>query len=525
MPHKRLPQRVIALQFPHLPTDRIFRHRWGKSWRLKERPETPALVVYDTIQNALRVTAHEKSHHLSGIHIGQSLSDARAINPQIECVEHNRTADRDLLCSIARWCERYTPLVALSGEDGLFLDVTGCAHLFKGEVALLEDIEKRLVSQGFEVKLACADTPGAAWALCRYGKTRVASSLSQRELIEPLPLTGLRLSQTDIQGLSKLGFRTIGCLYTVPRAPLAARFGTDVLLRLDQALGDIDEVLSPLRPVAELVSEKRFADPIVDEDDIKRTIMLLCENAIPALERRGLGMQACELTLFRANGDVETIVTEASAPLRNAKRMAALFDERLASLHDNWEAGFGFDILRLAIIRSAPLQDTQQALIATAQASDSDDANHLIDRLSARLGKERVRVFAHCDTHIPERRFALQPALTATQKEKLSFRETQSEVITRPLILFPRPERVEAIAEVPEGPPLKFRWRKVSYDVVRAEGPERIACEWWKDDRAAHTRDYFRIEDREGYRLWVFRHGLYERETHSPNWYVHGMFG
>ncbi len=493
---------------------------------MKELPETPPLVIFDTIQNALRITAHEKSERLSGIYVGQSLSDARAINPHIECIEHDYSADNALLHSIARWCERYTPLVSMSGEDGLFLDITGCAHLFKGEAAMLEDIEKRLVGQGLDVKLACADTPGAAWALCRYGQTRIAKPSGHVPLIEPLPLQGLRLGKDEVQALNKLGFKTIGCLYNIPRAPLAARFGSLVLSRLDQALGDIDEVLSPLRPVSELVSEKRFADPIVDEEDIKRTIFLLCENAVPNLERRGLGMQACELILFRANGEIETIVTEASTPLRNASRMAALFDERLAALHDDWEAGFGFDILRLSILRAAPFHEDQQKLIVKEQAGTAEETSHLIDRLSARLGKDRVQVFAHCDTHIPERRFALQSALDAEEAKSFPTLNThQQSVITRPLILFSNPERVDAIAEVPEGPPLKFLWRKVSYDVVRAEGPERIACEWWKDGRTAYTRDYFRIEDREGYRLWLFRHGLYERETQAPNWYVHGMFG
>jgi len=493
---------------------------------LKERPDAPPLVVFDTLQNTLRITAHEKSNELSGIRVGQSLSDARAINPYIECIEHDSGADKALLHLIARWCERYTPLVSVSGEDGLFLDTTGCSHLFKGETAMLEDVEKRLVAQGFGVVLACADTPGSAWALCRYGNTRIALPSSHRSQLEPLPLQGLRIRKEDVRTLNKLGFKTIGCLYNVPRAPLAARLGTSVLSRLDQALGEVDEVLSPLRPVAELVSEKRFADPIVDEEDIRRTILLLCENAIPALERRGLGMQACELSLFRANGDVETITTEAASPVRNAKRMAALFDERLAALHDDWEAGFGFDILRLSIIRAASLQDDQKTLIANGLAEKSEETDHLTDRLSARLGKERVRVFAQFDTYIPERKFMLQPAMEASQYIKAPIsQDAFCEVVTRPLIMFSRPERVEAIAEVPEGPPLKFRWRKVSYDVVRAEGPERIACEWWKDGRAAYTRDYFRVEDNEGYRLWLFRHGLFERETRAPHWYVHGMFG
>jgi protein ImuB len=93
----------------------------------------------------------------------------------------------------------------------------------------------------------------------------------------------------------------------------------------------------------------------------------------------------------------------------------------------------------------------------------------------------------------------------------------------RPLRLFARPEPVEVIAEVPEGAPLRFRWRRVMVEVARAEGPERIAPEWWRGEDHA-TRDYFRVEDGEGRRYWLFRQGLY-RETEHPVWYVHGLFG
>ncbi len=437
-------------------------------------------------------------------------------------MQHDPVADRQLLKQIARWCERYTPLVALNGCEDLMLDITGCTHLFDGEEGLLADMTARLNAQGFDVSIAIADTAGAAWALSRYNKARIAPPDGHRELLEPMPLVALRLSREETRELDRLGLKTVGCLLNLPRAPIVARFGKEVAQRLDQALGHEDEVLNPLRPVSELVAEKRFPDPIVYEDDIKQTIALLASNLSQSLEKKGLGMRECELVLFRADGEVVSLTVAASTAMRDAKRMAALFDERLASLHDEWDAGFGFDVLRLNILRAEKLDASQRDMMRQGEADN--DIGHLIDRLSARLGAGRVQVYQMADTHIPERRFNMAPAIHSGKRGSLAV-EILPETMTRPLVLLQRPELAEAIAEVPEGPPIRFRWRKVHYRVLRSEGPERIACEWWKDGRSAYSRDYFRIETQDGYRLWIFRHGLYERETASPNWYVHGLFG
>ena len=349
---------------------------------------------------------------------------------------------------------------------------------------------------------------------------QIAAPDSHQPLLEPLSLLALRLSRDMVRELNRVGFKTIGCLVDLPRAPLAARFGDGVLNRLDQALGRKDETISPIQPVAELVSEKRFSEPICYEDDIKRTIELLAENIVCGLETRGLGMRQCELVLFRADGELTTLKVAASNALRDAKRITRLFDERLAALHDEWDAGFGFDVIRLSILRADTLNPRQQDMVA--EDDRYEKAQDLVDRLSARLGADRVCVYKLADTHIPERRTSLAPAITA-EADQLD--ETEDETATRPVLLLNQPEPAEVIAEVPEGPPIRFRWRKAHYEVSRSEGPERIACEWWKDGRSAHTRDYFRIETAEGHRLWVFRQGLYARETNAPRWYVHGMFG
>jgi len=490
---------------------------------LDGRPETPPIAVTGLAKNAIRIVALEDHASRQGIQQGQSLSDARALVPGLEYWEHDEDADKALLHAIAAWCERYTPLVALSGEDGLFMDITGCTHLFGGEACLVAGLAARLNAQGLSIRLSIADTPGAAWAMARYGTQRVIDEGAGRGAISGLAVAALRLDPATVTSLNRVGLKTIGCLANLPRAPLAARFGFPVLRRLDQALGREDEVISPLMPVAELTSEKRFADPIVYEDDIKRTLGILADNLTPLLERRGLGARECRVKLFRVDGDIATLSVQTANPLRDAGQIARLFEERLAALHDGFDAGFGFDVIRLEVCRTDPFEPGQGSLTEDRQSGYGYDA--LIDRLGARLGTDRIRHFILADTHIPERSFGTAPVVQDKARDRtLCASSPGQDVITRPLILLQSPELVETISQVPEDPPIRFRWRKVFYDVARSEGPERIACEWWQDGRGSHTRDYFRVEDGQGYRFWMFRNGLYGRETTQPKWYMHGLF-
>ncbi|MEM7633584.1 MAG: DNA polymerase Y family protein [Pseudomonadota bacterium] len=524
MAYRKLRQRILSVAFTHLPTDRIARLKWGKSWTLSARPDSPPIAITDTEKNAVRIVAHEAHAARLGIFNRQSLSDARALVPDLECHARDRDADHELLGSLAAWCERYTPLVALDGDDSLFMDVTGCTHLFGGEESFIADIETRLAAQGFSVRTCLADTAGAAWAMARHGTGRIIARDQHAQAISALPLAALRLDTNLVTSLGRVGFKTVGCIADLPRAPLAARFGTHLLDRLDQASGRQDEIISPLMPVAELAAEKRFADPIVHEDDIKRGIALLAGNIIALLERRDLGVRTCEVKLFRVDGEVQSLSVHAANPLRDADRIAALFHERLARLHTDLDAGFGFDIMRLNILQADPFNGGQHDLVEHKDAGDSYAA--LIDRLGARLGTDRVLQFSFADTHIPERRFALVPI--SGRDGKTDPDQVQlpgpARTPTRPLILLERPEPIDAIAQVPDSPPSRFRWRKVLYEIARSEGPERIACEWWRDGRASLSRDYFSVEDTQGYRFWLFRHGLYERETTRPDWYMHGLF-
>jgi len=442
--------------------------------------------------------------------------------PTLATSEEDSAADRILLEKLADWSERYTPLVTLDPANGLILDITGATHLFGGEEALLVDLGARLDDQGFLPRAAIADTPGAACAAARFGAASVVPVGGSARMLEPLPLAALRLDQETVSALDRVGLKRIGQIVGAPRAPLAARFGSTLIRRLDQALGQEEEAITPRRPAPPLIAERRFAEPIVREEDIAATLTSLAATLGSSLEARGLGARALELALFRVDGFVARTTVGTSRPIRAAGLILDLFREKFAGLGESFDAGFGFDTIRLAVHATAPSDAAQIDL--TGEAVAEADLDQLVDRIGARIGVNRIGRIVRRASHIPERAETfVAPDDEGLVKKNGALPSTDpSEAIDRPLRLLARPEPVEAIAEVPDGPPVHFRWRRALYRIVRAEGPERIASEWWRDDEL--SRDYFRVEDASGHRFWLFREGLYERETATPRWYLHGVF-
>jgi len=571
-PGARARQCILSLWLPYLPTDRLQREAGGSTWRGPRRPDEAPIAVAGKIDNALRLTAIDEAATARGLRAGQALADARGAVPGLVVHEEDAGADAALLQAIAEWCERYTPLVALDPPDGLFLDITGCAHLFAangkdggdGEVQLAADLSVRLSAQGFAVRTAIASSPGAAWALAhhgeaRHGETQRIAPGAEQEALAGLPVAALRLAAGPLALLDRLGLKRIGQLVGQPRAPLVARFGSALVTRLDQALGHEDEPISPRLPAPALSAERRFAEPVADMESIGATVRSLAAALQPALTRRGAGARALQLVLFACDGAVTRFSLGTAAPVRDAGLIAALFAERLAAADTgkaDLGAGYGdaagFDMVRLCVAESEPLAEAQIDL--AGQASGAADRNQLFSRLGARLGAACVTRPVAVDTHIPEQAVRARPV--ASQGAPSAGVAAAADAFAgpcpghppeRPLKLFERPEPVEVVAEVPEGPPVAFRWRRVLYQVARAEGPERIAPEWWRDEvtaqslaaqslaaqnLAAAARDYFRIEDQEGRRFWLYRDGLYGGEAGDgadydagrPCWYVHGLF-
>ncbi|MEX0852742.1 MAG: DNA polymerase Y family protein [Bauldia sp.] len=511
-------------------------------------PGSPPLAVVAKIKNALSLLAIDEAAERLGLVKRHALADARAMIPALGVADDDPVADGALLEAIADWAERYTPLVALDPPDGLMLDITGCAHLFGGEAELLADLATRLRSQGFFVRVAVADTPGAASAAARFAAIPgVIPPGGAAAMLAALPLAALRLDRETVSALDRVGLKKIGQVIggaacsgkvgtTFPtrtcsdqksgseipfrsRAPLVARFGRDFIRRLDQALGLEEEAINPRRPAPALIAERRFAEPIVRQEDIAAVLSSLATTLAKGLEAQGLGARHLELSLFRVDGVVKRIAVGAGRPIRSPKLVLDLFREKFAGLGEDIDMGFGFDMARLAVAAAAPA-DAAQIDLSGAAAAEAD-LDGLIDRIGARLGRQRVvRIESH-PSHIPEQAeiHTWQPAgHTADSRPQWA----EKDPIDRPLRLLARPEPVEAIAEVPDGPPVRFRWRRVLYQVARAEGPERISPEWWHDDGL--TRDYFRVEDQAGYRFWLYREGLYGRELTAPRWYLHGVF-
>jgi protein ImuB len=580
-----------------LATDRLIRNR-------SPAPADDPLVIAEPVKAARRLSAVNDAAARRGLKPGMALADARAMYPALAVVDADPAADARMLERIVDWCDRYTPLVGLHPPDGLVLDITGCAHLFGGEAALARDIIARLAAQGLHARVAAADTVGCAWAAARYadcssyhfssseddayadaqlsrrsatasppperGRDRVGvreqaesscaivpSSQTQAVLL-PLPLAALRIAPETVANLAQVGLKRIADVIDRPRAPLAARFGEDFVRRLDQALGREDEPIAPRLPVPPYVVERRFAEPIAREADVLGTIAHLAHELVRLLERRGEGARVIEVALFRTDGKVFRLAAGAAAPLSDASRMHALFVERLAAIGDEWDPGFGFDVVRLGVLSAERCDPVQTGLAAPDR--DAELA-HLVDRLGARFGLRRVTRLMPQDTHIPEFAVTAATAVAAGALEHVipaeaegrepgpmvrrartvgsrigSLRspsgmttericEQDSLAPVRPVRLFERPEPIEAIAEVPDGPPAQFVWRRVRHLVAHAEGPERIAMQWWRDEQGrALTRDYFRIESREGVRMWLYREGLYGHESGPCRWFLHGLF-
>jgi len=476
--------------------------------------------------NAEQLVAVDETAERLGLRTGLALAQARAMHPALMAVEEDPAADARLLAMLADWCQRYTPLTACDAPDGLLLDIGGCAHLFGGEAALLGDITQRLSGFGFAVQAAIADTIGAAHAAARFAPGICVAPGRERGLLEPLPLAALRLPQQTAGLLARLGLKRINDVIDLPRKPLAARFGHELLRQLDRALGREREPLNPLRPVAAYLAEQRFAEPIAREEDVLAVAARLAMRLRVLLERRGEGARRIELCLFRTDGVVKRVEAGASRPLRDPQEIRALFAERLAALGDEVDPGFGFDLMRLSVTAAEPVPEEQSGFETSDETVQVD---RLIDRLAARLGPRRIgRLVAH-DSHIPECAATILPAQAHRGAEIddgwRAFRRHRAAVALspRPLRLFARPEPVEAIAMVPDGPPLRFRWRRALHEVAAAEGPERIEGAWWSED-GGPARDYFRIEDIAGHRFWLFRAGLY-READAPRWFMHGLFG
>ena len=467
----------------------------------------------------MRLMAVDRTALALGLAPGLMLADARARVPDLQVSEHDPRADQDWLERLQAGCVRYTPTVALDAPDGLVLDITGCAHLFGGEAGLVEDIEARMARLGMTLRHAATGTPEAAQALARF---QTAPAADEAAAVRRLPIAALRLEEESETALKRAGLKTVGDVASRPMAAIAARFGEDAATAIRRLLGEAESPLAPRRAPPPVMAGPRFAEPVAKTDYVIQVVGEQARGSGRAREERKAGGRRFEVIVFRTDGLARRLRIETGLPTREAGAMMRLFRERIDSLSDPIDPGFGFDLVRLCVPRAEPLAPAQLQLEG-GSVSEMEVAA-LVDRLSTRLGRARLKRFRPRDSHIPEQAQLALPAADAAGQPPAEWPiSAPGEPPQRPLHLFDPPQPIEVLAEVPDGPPHRFRWRRNFHEVRRFEGPERIAHEWWRREDGL-TRDYYRVEDAHGRRYWIFRHGLYGSEAASPGWYLHGVF-
>jgi protein ImuB len=503
-----------------------------------------------TAASGPRIAALNEAAEAAGLAPSEPLADARAKAGFLQVRGVDAAADEAALKRLTLWATRYTPTASPlcrefwgeeNGADGFFLDIEGAAHLFGGEEMLLADLAGRLEeSFGLPARLAVADTPGAAWALSRFHPARspIVPSGEEAQALAPLPIEALRLKPDTCATLRRLGLKTVGTLLDQPRAPFAARFPAELLRRVDQALGRLDEPLVPIVAPPVYHSLRYLLEPVFTQEAVVALASRLMQNLVHVLTRDDAGARALRLSLYRVDGEVKTVDIALTLPTRSVAHVARLIDLKLEALAATQDAGFGFETLGLAVTRAEPIPARQMELNVERASRDDDGMEErcaaLVDTLRQRLGPASVRRFAAVASHIPERAEVLEAVNGETLLAPPPEREG-NEQQTRPLLLLPRAEPTEVTALIPDGPPRRFRWRGVTHEVAGAQGPERIAGEWWRSPHhSAHsresgrqhelTRDYYLVEDSHGHRFWLFREGLYGRETALARWFVHGLF-
>ena len=448
---------------------------------------------------------------------GLPASEARAHCADLHVEDADPAADLDHLERLAIWTlRRYSPIVTVDPPDGLVLDVTGAAHLFGGEDEMLADMIERLAQAGVLARAAMSGTWGSAHALARYvaNPTIIVPSDQSGRCIAHLPVKVLRLSDDIVTGLGKVGIDQVAELEGKPRAPLALRFGPELTRRLDHAYGRLAEPIEPVEAPELVQVRQAFAEPIGAPETLARYTLKLVEALCLRLEEDGLGARKLDLRFHRVDNRIEAIRVGTAKPVRDIKRLTRLLCDKL----ENVDPGFGIETMVLAAPIAEPIALTTVSNDLTEPSAP--DVTDLIDTLANRAGGHRLFRAAPAQSDVPERSVAtVEPTATPTG-------EGWPKRWPRPTRLLQRPEPIEAMALLPDQPPVSFTWRGVRRRVRRADGPERIFGEWWRrDGELDAVRDYFQLEDDAGARFWVFRRGDGERSTTGDlSWWMHGLF-
>lgn len=492
----------MALWFRHLMTD------WF-SVRQPELRDVPFVLTLPD-HNRIVVTATNLKAEQFNIKPGMAAADAKAIVPDIKIMDDQPGKSLKLLNALGEWCIRYTPLIAIDGPDGLLFDISGCAHLWGDERGYLKEIVRRLQSKGYDVRGAIADSTGAAWAVARFGRVSpIVGPGMQIDALLPLAPAALRLEQQVLDRLKKLGFYTISNFIGLKRTALRRRFGDAFLLRLDQALGNADEPLQYIHPIAPYLERLPSMEPIRTATGIELAIKTLLNNLCKRLYDEGMGLRTAILRCYRVDGKVISVDIGTNQPSHTAGHLFKLFEFTISTI----EPDLGIELFTLEAPKVEEVIPEQDALWSVeAGGLDQNSLVELLDKVATKIGPKNIRRYLPQESYYPER--SIKRALSLTEKPASAWRSDS----IRPSLLLRRPEQIEVMHKLPDNPPVAFSYRNERHTVKCADDAERVEPEWWKRNRL--HRDYYVIEDEQGRRYWVFRSG----SEKNANWYIHGFF-
>lgn len=492
----------MAIWFRHLLTDGSALRQPG----LKELPFVLAMPV----KNRMVITASSPLAEQQGAFTGMAVADARAAVPELVAIDDTPGKAAKLLRLLGLWCIRYTPIVAIDLPEGLILDISGCAHLWNDERGYLKEIIIKLRNAGFDARGAIADTPGAAWAVARFAKTSpIVPSGNQSQVIAGLPPAALRLESEVLERLQKLGFRTIGPLLSMPDPTLRRRFGTTLLTRLDQALGKANEILVPIVPPVPYVERLPCMEPVRTKVAIEIAIESLLSALCLRLQAERKGLRKAVLKCIRIDGRTVQAGITTNRGSHSVSHLSKLFELQVAKI----EPALGIELFILEVSKVEDMKTVQEQIWAVDRGLADRALAELLDRVAGKIGLEAIQRYLPAEHYWPER--SVKVATSLTEEPQTAWPEQM-----RPIRLLNNPEAIEVMALVPDNPPKTFIYKGKRHHIIKADGPERIGREWWRD--GGQHRDYFVVEDSEGQRYWVFRSGHYDGG--DARWYLHGYF-
>lgn len=496
--------RYMSIWFPYLLADRAI--------RVKPELTGVAFVLIAPLRGRMVIKAPGNAARAKGIQAGMAVADARAILPALEVIDYKEGSTEKLLAAIAEWSLRYTPVAAVDGADGIMLDISGCAHLWGGEASYLNDIIAKLAETGYTAKAAVADTMGTAWALARYGTQTITAPGAQLQALEPLSSAGLRLEPITLERMYKLGLYSIGSFIHMPRTVLRRRFGQYTLNRIAQALGQVTERIESIRPAVVFQSRLPCMEPIRTRTGIDIALKNLLEQLTQELYKKGKGLRKAVFKSYCLDGGIQELEIGTNRPVRNTTHLLKLFEQKIATL----KPGLGIElfILEAAIVEDLSVQ--QESLwSAFGDADESTALSDLLDRIAGRVGAQAIRRYLPAEQYWPER--SVKIAGSVFERPDTAWKTDRP----RPISLLQKPERIEVTVPVPDYPPMLFIYKGIIHKIRKADGPERIAREWWQD-KETQIRDYYQVEDELGARYWLFRSGTYYEG--EPEWFIHGFF-